>query len=375
VNVAGEIRMYVRTIARLLMAHQLIRDMPNSKSAPPKYWKFRSPGEADAVCEPEFFEDTTGAVGRNGKKRSPEFLADTSRAIEFAATYFTPSHITLTGLVAAEPHVKLDELCATLAAPISERATRFQRGPWMPKGFVYPDDSAIPGFLHPENTTRPLARGIGKRLAIALLKHYKLPVDEQEEANGDDSDHQKDTSGSDEPRDTNSKPFVLPSPSLPVSRFVNGGSHGPNPSVRPPSSELHVRPSVNCSRRLPTGLSRMLGHAQQAVSHNSCIDSSAWGLSRDCRWTLQPSAARSSGPTHLPPFLNLLASCDTEGHLLSRSRPGKRVLDVLTETSADSFGHLPTGRKEPRGDPWPFLSLTPPMDGLASPSLSMLFCT
>ena len=90
-NVAGEVRIYVRAIARELMQQGLLRGMHSCRDAPAEYWKIFT------------------------AHRSPEFLADTKKALQFADTYFQPASIAVERLRA---DVDVEVLCRHLRGPI-----------------------------------------------------------------------------------------------------------------------------------------------------------------------------------------------------------------------------------------------------------------
>ena len=153
----------MRTVCKVLMLHGMIEGMPTSKDAPAEYWKFlegakkdRGPRPMHAMCA---FDDPQAAAAIL-KKRSPEFLADTSKALKFAAAHFTPATIRLGELAG---RVDAAEFCAALVGPVSSRRRAFQPGPWVPPGFNYP------GADKPRPTRR-----VGKRMAYAIMAHYGL---------------------------------------------------------------------------------------------------------------------------------------------------------------------------------------------------------
>jgi hypothetical protein len=48
VNIANEIRLYVRTVARDLMSNNVLKNLRSSKDAPDEYWKFLKPASGDS---------------------------------------------------------------------------------------------------------------------------------------------------------------------------------------------------------------------------------------------------------------------------------------------------------------------------------------
>ena len=90
-NVASKVRIYIRAITRELMKYNLIRGMPGCHYAPAEYWK-----SFDA-------------------HRSPEFLADTKMALQFARTYFCREYIATERLRA---DVDVEVLCSHLRGPV-----------------------------------------------------------------------------------------------------------------------------------------------------------------------------------------------------------------------------------------------------------------
>jgi hypothetical protein len=72
-NRASEIRIYVRNCATRLVQMGILRGVDDLRCLPDEYWKFR---------------DEQPIPGK--KKRSPEFLADTSAAVRFAEKYASP---------------------------------------------------------------------------------------------------------------------------------------------------------------------------------------------------------------------------------------------------------------------------------------------
>jgi hypothetical protein len=138
------------------MKHGMIEGVPTSKDAPSHFWKFLDrTHETTEMCTSSRL--LLGGAGVP-KRRSPEFLAGTSKALKFAATYFTPSTIKLGGL---EDRIDLQEFCSAIVGPVSSRRQAFQPGPWAPPGF------------EPE----AISRRVGKRMADALMSHYGILSD------------------------------------------------------------------------------------------------------------------------------------------------------------------------------------------------------
>jgi hypothetical protein len=148
------------------MQHGMIDGMVTTKDAPAEYWKFLDSGKTDpkpvsgpvpvaSMCTISSHSASCGL-----KRRSPEFLADTSKALKFAATHFTPATIKRGKLANL---IDLDEFCTAILGPVTSRRQAFQLGPWVPPGFDFP------GVDKPRPTRR-----VGKRLADALMAHYGL---------------------------------------------------------------------------------------------------------------------------------------------------------------------------------------------------------
>ena len=116
-NKAGEIRIYVRHIATRLVKMGVLRDTPDIKGLPDEYWKFRN-------VQPE--------PGK--KKRSPEFLADTTAALRFADRYFQREAWDESK---CPEGMDISAACASLRGPIftTDRRACFTPGDWMPDGF------------------------------------------------------------------------------------------------------------------------------------------------------------------------------------------------------------------------------------------------
>ena len=146
---AAEIRIYVRTIATALTECGLLRGMPSAKAAPPEYWKFLPESQAANV-----------AAGK--AKRSPEFLADTSAALRFADVFFVPATMNPSGLADG---VDIVQFCECLRGPVltRERKSSFLPGVWVPLDFQFHEDIVA-----------PVSPGVGKRMARAILAHFRI---------------------------------------------------------------------------------------------------------------------------------------------------------------------------------------------------------
>ena len=76
-NIASEIRIYVRAIAKQMMSRQIFKPMKSPWDAPPEFWKHFAPKGSPG-------SSNTHAAS-SGKTRSAEFLADTQARVHSCA--------------------------------------------------------------------------------------------------------------------------------------------------------------------------------------------------------------------------------------------------------------------------------------------------
>jgi hypothetical protein len=107
-NRASEIRIYVRNCATRLVQMGILRGVDDLRCLPDEYWKFR---------------DAQPIPGK--KKRSPEFLADTSAAVRFAEKYFQPQ---MWVLGKCPIGMNVAHVCSLLKEPISQFSPRDSNG-------------------------------------------------------------------------------------------------------------------------------------------------------------------------------------------------------------------------------------------------------
>jgi hypothetical protein len=139
-NKAGETRAYVRHVAYGLERLGLLRDVPDLRRLPDEYWKFRNV-----------------AVEEGKKKRSPEFLADTSTALKFAQQYFRPEAL---WEHKCPPHVDLRAVCRVLQWPALQNESTIDLLKLLQQ---------LLGQQQSEELCTPSAPGSGRLLAETLI--------------------------------------------------------------------------------------------------------------------------------------------------------------------------------------------------------------
>jgi hypothetical protein len=138
-NKAGEIRIYIRNVATRLVKMGVLCDVHDLKCLPDEYWKFRN-----IPVEP------------GKKKRSPEFLADTRAAIQFAERFFRPE---MWDNRKCPADMDIHAVCQSLLGPIGlpNHKCCFIPGDWIPPG---------------SNFDPPIKAGVGKQTADYLMTHF-----------------------------------------------------------------------------------------------------------------------------------------------------------------------------------------------------------